>query len=356
MSNNCSNNVSPNITTFFAHISTAEAVAVCFEGLTTLLLIFIFLNDCFHFKRESSTSSRLQSILIIQLSYVAYSTSSFLAIISPRSSTLAELAFIVYFSFTLKELMSLMLHYLGGADYAVGHLGGLQARISVTPFACMCSYCCPKVYFNKKFVMFIKIGVYQSAILHPIFDFISAFLWTNGLYLDSDLSLTSPSLYFVIVEKVSILIAMYAITSLYWTARKELDPHHINGKFLTVQALMVISGFQEFAFNILTKFGLIQCKGILNAADRAAVLHHFAVVPEMLILYVISCYFHRQPLGEEFEIPSQRSTSLLTTNHASYDSTSDGETDPLLDPPVCNGNYNVQVQPRETNQLKIQSI
>lgn len=211
-----------------------------------------------------------------------------------------------------------MVEYLGGDVCVALNMNDVPVALAVTPLCCLFGRCCPTILVSKNYLYWVKFGVYQSAIIHTIFDFVSAFLWTNGLYNEGDHNPKKLSFYLSLFEKISILVAIYSLTSLFSTARAHLEPYHIAGKFWCIQMTMLISGFQETVFGLLVLPGIIKGNSILSASVQATVFHHYVVVPEMVILYVISRYFHTRDEGNIDENAFSRRNTAISFDEELY--------------------------------------
>nr|CAB3264591.1 organic solute transporter subunit alpha-like [Phallusia mammillata] len=285
---NCTYDSPPNITTLFTDVTERQIIllSICSAFFVATVVLFIVESVLFVQRQESKTSAR--HLIYIQGTFAAYSLMSFLGVVSPLSSLMCEFVFSVYFSFTLKEFVDLMLHILEnkGVDEEQESDCPQTVSLAAPPLACCFICICPHVKINSKFFKYVKIGVYQVVILRPLCTFIEAVLWTNGYYgfAKEDFGIELLE----ILSAVAVLVAMYFMKLLYNGHVELFKPHYITMKFYCIQIVMIIVTIQQAIFHLLVEKGVIPCRDPFNSAVRGSVIHHVLVLPEMLLLSIFS--------------------------------------------------------------------
>merc|ERR1712136_286573 len=87
---------------------------------------------------------------------------------------------------------------------------------------------------------------------------------------------------------VSSLCAVYSLSLLFSPTSKIMKQHNFAVKFICIQCVMIVCQLQHSILSFLAEKDVIPCKDPFNSAARAADIHNVLVIPEMLVLLIVS--------------------------------------------------------------------
>jgi len=151
--------------------------------------------------------------------------------------------------------------------------------------------CFPKFKPGKKFLYTCKRSVYQFVVIKPLMAVLTIFLEYYGLYDDGSVSLTSGYLYIMIVDNISVTLAMYMLVLFYHVTKDELRPFKPVPKFLCIKAVILFAFWQGIIIAVLVWFGVI-FSGSTDWDSRAvsAGLQDFLICVEMFFISIAHSY------------------------------------------------------------------
>ena len=148
--------------------------------------------------------------------------------------------------------------------------------------------CLPTFTPNEKFLKICKRSVYQFVVIKPLTAFIAIFLQYKGWYDDGNLSPNSSYLYLIIVDNISVTLAMYALVLFYTVTQEELQPFKPVPKFLCIKSVILFAFWQGIIIAILVWFGIIHGDDNFNWTDReiSVGLQDFLICIEMFFISI----------------------------------------------------------------------
>src|SRR5690348_12517528 len=84
----------------------------------------------------------------------------------------------------------------------------------------------------------------QFVVLKPVCAIATIVLLYLGWYKEGELSLNNGYLYIVIIDNISVTIALYMLIMFYHALQKELAPYKPIAKFLCIKAIILFAMWQ----------------------------------------------------------------------------------------------------------------
>ena len=105
---------------------------------------------------------------------------------------------------------------------------------------------------------------------------------------DGDISLDSAYLYMIIVDNISVTLAMYALILFYTVTSDELHPFNPIPKFLCIKAVILFAFWQGIIISVFVWLGILHGNEEFGWSDRdvAVGLQDFLICIEMFLISV----------------------------------------------------------------------
>ncbi|XP_050401368.1 organic solute transporter subunit alpha [Patella vulgata] len=304
---------------FFNEIPVVMKVIIGICGGLTLITIIIFLDELRCLIKSNKHENILHKSIWLLGLYPVFSSTSLLAIVVPRSSLLDQLLASGYLAVVLYMFVNLMISYYGGEAAFLHIVTDTKIALRSPPLACCCC-CCPMVLLNKKTYRIISAIVLQCAFVRPLIMYLSAVLWTEGLYVEGMLTKSTVNTIFGLTNTLSTLLAMYGLILIYRASKDHLKHYHIVPKFICFQLVLVASNLQILVFSILSSNDVFPCVGTLSPKIIGNVTHHGLLIFEMFLLALLARFFYMKTLRND----TSYTTEIVDANgiNQGYNSTS----------------------------------
>lgn len=319
----CTYLISPNITTFLHNLTLRQTVVVSLSSVFLCGIIALYLIIFMEYVRKKGNREVMEDkysskMMFIQSTYMVYAFISYLCLLSPRSIFIGGLVFSVFLAFVFKSFLNIMLglfhsrfEFNDNEEYSSSTFPRRLVHLAAPPLACCCCCICPSIKLSHKFITLCKIGVYQAVIIIPSLNLVECFLWSNGFYM---YGIESKVMRIIgLFCTASSLFAVYTLSLLFSPTSQLMKQHNFSVKFICIQCVMIVCQLQHSILSLLAEKGVIPCKDPFNSTARADDIHNVLVIPEMLVLLIVSTLVN----------------STAVSGNAS-DDTSDDESQPLL--------------------------
>lgn len=200
-------------------------------------------------------------------------------------------------SMVIHEFFNLVLKYVGETDQEVAKvLQDMPPRPLPFPFG--------RWQFSPAsphFVMDLRVGVMQYALLRPLVTVIALILSFNHLYCPNSMSVRHGKFWCTIILMASTALAMYTLVLLYLTVKHQIHQHQPVTKFISVKFVLFMSFWQSIIIGVLVHFHLIHDTHHWTSDNLATGLQSFCVVVEMFIaslLHMRNACFGYQPFAK----------------------------------------------------------
>ncbi|XP_078001127.1 organic solute transporter subunit alpha-like [Glandiceps talaboti] len=295
----------------FQNISDGRIVLLTLACILTLLTIIIFMEAVYFVQKHLPTSSRRIHIIWILGLFPAYSFTSLLALMVPRSHFIASIHSSLYLSVALYSFVLLIFDYYGGFDAAVVILAEEKASIAAPPVLCCCVCCLPKVKVTSKLLNIMKRLVFQMALVGPIVRFISSVLWTDGRFKPGKVAFDEAYIYLNTILIVSSILGIYGLQVIYRISEKPLQEFRIRPKFFSLQVTVILANLQHPLLGILVTMNVIKCADPLASDTRANMLYDALIVLEMFLISIAARILFRRRSGNLDYLISRPSLKLI---------------------------------------------
>lgn len=186
----------------------------------------------------------------------------------------------VYEAWVIYNFMSLMLAYLGGPGEVLSHVNGKVIEPSWAHGTC----CFPPLHVNAVFLRRCKQGTIQFVIVKPILAAVTIILQAKGLYGEGEFNTDEGYLYITIMYNICYTVALFSLLMFYLATKEMLEPHKPLLKFIIVKAIIFLTYWQGFLFQILYSSGAI------SSVNEAVVLQNFIICLQMAAAAPVMLY------------------------------------------------------------------
>ncbi|KAI6224973.1 Protein C18A3.4, isoform b [Aphelenchoides besseyi] len=288
---NCSNSLDasihgPSVGEFLSNLLTYQLVLLIVGLLLTIFSFVIALLECIYIYRNISSEKRRNKLYFLITLFPISIFLMLVGMISPRNGALMMSGGMLYFLLCLFILVSLIRHLTDGRNQLSRELtiSGRNINFQSPPICCFFS-CLPEVKASTKNLKILEFFVLQAPIVRAVVLFIEA---TITVEIQRDAAYEVQLCEFATL--ISILLAVFAIHTLARLVSDRLSIFGFMWMFRIVDiAMLFFSAQHPILFqNILLRFNLIGCGGILTPPEHARFICNFIVICELFFLSVLT--------------------------------------------------------------------
>nr|CAD7457143.1 unnamed protein product [Timema tahoe] len=222
---------------------------------------------------------------------------TYCAIIVPRAQLLAEAVTQGVFMASLYQLFCLLVAYCGGEAELIRRVKPNSLNLRVGPCCCWPCCCLPQVTVNKEHVRKLRMLILQLPVVQGLVYMILMVMWAeeevNYMYLQP-------------VVVLSILFGIWGISMTIKMLAEVLKDHHMQGKFLVLQFVLLLAKMQGLVFRILVWASLLPCRPPITPTVYAnckfmvclEVIYNSLMLAEMVILGIVARLLYRKELPD----------------------------------------------------------
>jgi len=140
---------------------------------------------------------------------------------------------------------------------------------------------------SPHFLQNCRLGTLQYVVVRPLTTFISLITLELNVFCPQSLNFHSARPYTLILNFMSVTVAMYTLVTFYLTVKKDLAPYKPIPKFLSVKFVIFFSFWQGILVSILAYFGVIHGTQYWTVTDVSSGVQNFLVTIEMVIASII---------------------------------------------------------------------
>ncbi|KAI6242158.1 hypothetical protein M3Y99_00256300 [Aphelenchoides fujianensis] len=322
---NCTNNTAisihgPSAADFLRNLLTYQIVLLILGAFLTFSTFAIGFIECLFVYRNISSEKRRNKLYFLITLFPVSNLLMLVGMISPRAAALAMSGGMLYFLLCLFILVSLIRHLTQGRNQLSRELlvSGRQVNFQSPPFCCLFP-CLPEARPTARNLKTLEVIVLQAPIVRAIVLFIEA-----GITVEIQRDAAYEVQLCEFATLVSILLAVFGTHTLARLVSDRLSKFGFMWIFRIVDiALLFFSAQHPILFqNILLRFDLIGCGGILTPPEHARFICNFIVICELFFLSVLTI----------FTATPQRSTHLFDVYGKTQSTASNEEEESLNDP------------------------
>ncbi|XP_071956935.1 organic solute transporter subunit alpha-like [Antedon mediterranea] len=261
-------------------------IYVIIAGILSCLTVLLFVEISYRIARNQFYSASRTIIIILLALYPVSSVTSFVGVIIPRASLVANLTASFYYCICLYLFVVLVIDYYNGVDSMIIKLKDRRISLARPPIACCCD-CLPKINMTRSNFHKLRLGILQNAVVRPISLFIAATLWADGTA-----KAVEAYLYMNIITMISSIFAVYSLAVIYNASKKPLKEFMITPKFIAMKLVMLVGNTQHFILSMLAYIEVIlPCKPPFNTQTRANTIYNMLIIYETFIMLLLGRIF-----------------------------------------------------------------
>lgn len=272
-------------------------IAGLFAGAATVVSAYELYLHIANYNQPTVQRLIIRIILMVPI----YAVDSFMSLVLKDTAIYWDTARNCYEAFVVYSFFTLLLTLVGGANELGAALLNTPKRRHLFP---LCKL--PAFQPGPTFVRQCQRGTLQFVLVKILTTLCSFILHFFGLYGEGHLTPHRGYLYIVVIDNISITVAMYCLLLFYTVCKEDLKPFRPVPKFLVVKAVIFFSFWQGVIVAILVHFDVIDGLGEWTQRDVATALQNFMICVEMLG----AAFAHRWAFGAK-EFKTDKSTSVL---------------------------------------------
>lgn len=186
-------------------------------------------------------------------------------------------------AFVIYCFLSLCYEYLGGEGNIMSEIRGKTIAHSYMYFTC----CIAGKGYTIGFLRFCKQATLQFCVIKPLLAALTIVLHAFDKYHDGDFRPDGGYLYIMLLNNMSISLALYGLFLFYFATKTMLKPFNPVIKFLTIKSVIFLTFWQGVLLALFEVIGIIQAVGTgkdaahLSAGSVAAGWQNFIICIEM---------------------------------------------------------------------------
>jgi len=183
-------------------------------------------------------------------------------------------------AFVIYCFLSLCYEYLGGEGNIMAEIRGKQIELSYL----YCTCCIAGKGYTIGFLRFCKQATLQFCIIKPLMAALTLILQAFKKYHDGDFRPDGGYLYIMLINNLSISLALYGLFLFYFATKSMLKPYNPLIKFFTIKSVIFLTFWQGVLLALLEKIGVIEAyegSSSLSAGTVAAGWQNFLICIEM---------------------------------------------------------------------------
>ncbi|OQE40163.1 hypothetical protein PENCOP_c006G03975 [Penicillium coprophilum] len=251
----------------------ACAIVACVVSLVLIML------HATHYSKPIEQRHIIRILFMVPV----YSLVAWLSIFFYRDSVYFEVLGDCYEAFCISAFFSLMCHYIAPDLHSQkDYFRGIQPKEWLWPLSWL-QKCCggqriwrtPRsglTWFN-----IVWVGVFQYCVMRVLMTIVAVVAQAFGVYCEASLSPAFAHIWTIVIESVSVTIAMYCLIQFYHQTSQDIKQHQPFLKILSIKLVIFLSFWQS------TLISLLVSEGAISATDKIAMNDLKVGLPELMI-------------------------------------------------------------------------
>nr|CAD7198642.1 unnamed protein product [Timema douglasi] len=320
---------------FVPAINVAGITLFTMGGAAVVLILLLYVDTLRHIMRNAPPLVKTHSAFVLSV-YPVVAMATYCAIIVPRAQLLAEAVTQGVFMASLYQLFCLLVAYCGGEAELIRRVKPNSLNLRVGPCCCWPCCCLPQVTVNKEHVRKLRMLILQLPVVQGLVYMILMVMWAEEevsvlereggdscpdthlwkhtatqisrflAYWESSALdyVTTESLYqvnYMYLQPVVVLSILFGIWGISMTIKmlaEVLKDHHMQGKFLVLQFVLLLAKMQGLVFRILVWASLLPCRPPITPTVYANLIYNSLMLAEMVILGIVARLLYRKELPD----------------------------------------------------------
>ncbi|CAG7942588.1 unnamed protein product [Penicillium olsonii] len=241
--------------------------------------LYLILQHATHYSKPIEQRHIIRILFMVPV----YSLVAWLSILFYHDSVYFEVLGDCYEAFCISAFFSLMCHYIAPDLHSQkDYFRGIQPKQWLWPLNWL-QKCCggeriwrtPRsglTWFN-----IVWVGVFQYCVMRVLMTIVAVVTQAFGVYCEESLSPAFSHIWVVVIESVSVTIAMYCLIQFYHQTSQDIKQHSPFLKILSIKLVIFLSFWQSILINLLVS------EGAIEATDKIALNDLKTGLPELMI-------------------------------------------------------------------------
>ncbi|KAJ5979068.1 hypothetical protein N7501_002410 [Penicillium viridicatum] len=251
----------------------ACAIIACVVSLALIML------HATHYSKPIEQRHIIRILFMVPV----YSIVAWLSIYLYHDSVYFKVLGDCYEAFCISAFFSLMCHYIAPDLHSQkDYFRGIQPKTWLWPLNWL-QKCCggeriwrtPRsglTWFN-----IVWVGVFQYCVMRVLMTIVAVATQAFGVYCEESLSPAFAHIWTIVIESVSVTIAMYCLIQFYHQTSQDIKQHQPFLKILSIKLVIFLSFWQS------TLISLLVSEGAIAATDKIALNDLKVGLPELMI-------------------------------------------------------------------------
>ncbi|KAJ6007679.1 hypothetical protein N7540_011655 [Penicillium herquei] len=260
--------------------------------LACIVSIFLIMNHAMHYSKPIHQRHIIRILWMVPI----YSIVAWLSILFYNDSVYFEVIGDCYEAFAISSFFSLLCAYIAPDLHSQkDYFRGIQPKPWVWPLNWFQKWACcgskrgawrnPRsglTWFNV-----IWAGVFQYCIIRVLMTIVAVATQATGRYCEESLSPAFAYIWVVVIESVSVTIAMYCLIQFYIQIKDDIKEHSPFLKILSIKLVIFLSFWQSEVISLLMSSGIVSGSKKVNTIDLKYSLPELLINIEMFIFAVL---------------------------------------------------------------------
>ncbi|KAJ5461751.1 uncharacterized protein N7458_003303 [Penicillium daleae] len=253
---------------------------------------FLIMSHATHYSKPIEQRHIIRILFMVPV----YSIVAWLSILFYNDSVYFEVIGNCYEAFCIAAFFSLMCHYIAPDLHSQkDYFRGIQPKGWLWPLSWFQKWkCCfghrgawrnPRsglTWFNV-----VWAGVFQYCVIRVLMTIVAVATQAAGRYCEESMSPAFAHVWIIIIESISVSIAMYCLIQFYYQIRKDIEEHQPFLKILSIKLVIFLSFWQSTFISLLVSLGAVKETKKMAMADLKYGLPELLINIEMSIFAVL---------------------------------------------------------------------
>ncbi|KXG49804.1 Organic solute transporter Ost-alpha [Penicillium griseofulvum] len=261
----------------------ACAIIACIVSLVLILL------HATHYSKPIEQRHIIRILFMVPV----YSLVAWLSIFFYHDAVYFKVLGDCYEAFCISAFFSLMCHYIAPDLHSQkDYFRGIQPKEWLWPLSWL-QKCCggeriwrtPRsglTWFN-----IVWVGVFQYCLMRVLMTIVAVVAQAFGVYCEESLSPAFAHIWTIVIESVSVTIAMYCLIQFYHQTSQDIKQHQPFLKILSIKLVIFLSFWQSTLINLLVSEGAISATNKMAMNDLKVGLPELMINCEMAIFAIL---------------------------------------------------------------------
>ncbi|KAJ5628625.1 hypothetical protein N7490_010853 [Penicillium lividum] len=266
-----------------------------------IISIFLVISHARHYSKAIEQRHIIRILWMVPI----YSIVAWLSILFYNDSVYFEVIGDCYEAFAIASFFSLMCSYIAPDLHSQkDYFRGIQPKPWVWPLNWFqkWAFCGAKrgawrnprsglTWFNV-----IWAGVFQYCLMRVLMTIVAVATQATGRYCEESLSPVFAYIWVLVIESVSVSIAMYCLIQFYIQIKDDIKQHNPFLKIVSIKLVIFLSFWQSSAISLLMSSGAVKSSKTMSTIDLKYSLPELLINIEMFIFSILHLWaFPKKP-------------------------------------------------------------